>query len=81
MLAEGSVGGDDIHHLEPNVESGGYATETLSHKAQMGLQTEAQRKRRSICVSGKVRIRPSFAGNAGTLLLGGSPYGREVCFP
>ena len=86
------------------MESGGYAAGTPSHKAQMGLQTEVQRKRRSceaqgpsggeglrpearsglrrgICVGGKVRIHPSFAGNCSTLLLGGSPYGREVCFP
>ena len=44
MLAEGNAGGDDIHHLEPDVESRGYATGTPSHRAQMGLQTEAHEK-------------------------------------
>ena len=38
---------DDIHHREPDMESGGYASGTPSNRAQMGLQTEAQRKRRS----------------------------------
>ena len=36
-----------IHHREPDVEFGGYATGTPSHRAQMDLQTEAQRKGRS----------------------------------
>ena len=31
VLAEGNAGGDDIHHREPNVESGGYAAGTPNH--------------------------------------------------
>ena len=104
MLTEGNAGGDDIHHREPDMKSSGYAAETLSHRAQIGLQTEAQRKGRSceaqgpsggdglrleprsglrggICTGGKVRIRPPFAGNRGTLLLGDPPNQHEVRFP